>query len=128
MSAVLCTLDELAETGSRGFRVGEGDWPLKGFVVRLDNGGVRAWVNSCPHAGHALDLVPHRFLNADRSFIQCSSHGALFTRDTGDCVAGPCVGRRLRPLAIAVIDGEVRLVSDAVEGENARRSEASRKL
>ena len=30
---VLCSLAELDETGSRGFAVGEGDWPLRGFVV-----------------------------------------------------------------------------------------------
>ncbi len=31
---VLCSLAELEETGSRGFAVGEGDWPLRGFIVR----------------------------------------------------------------------------------------------
>ena len=31
---VLCSLAELDETGSRGFAVGEGDWPLRGFLVK----------------------------------------------------------------------------------------------
>lgn len=120
MNERLCSLAELAELGSRGFEVGEGDWPLKGFVVLLDDGGVRAYVNSCPHAGHPLDLAPHRFLSRDRALIQCASHGALFERDSGRCVAGPCAGRSLRPLAVRVIEDEVRLAPDAPEVDNAR--------
>lgn len=120
MSERLCTLAELAESGSRGFEVGEGDWPLKGFAVMLDDGSVCAYVNSCPHAGHPLDLLPHRFLSGDRTLIQCASHGALFERHSGLCVAGPCTGRRLRPLAVRVVEGEVRLASAAADVDNAR--------
>jgi nitrite reductase/ring-hydroxylating ferredoxin subunit len=117
---VVCTLAELAATGSRGFRLGEGDWPLRGFVVRLADGSVRAWVNSCPHAGHPLDLSPHRFLNAAGTLIQCASHGALFAPDTGVCVAGPCPGRRLRSLPVVLQGDEVRLASDPADVDNAR--------
>ena len=119
MSQRLCTLAELAESGSRGFEVGEGDWPLKGFVVSCADGEVRGFVNSCPHAGHPLDLLPHRFLSGDRQYIQCASHGALFERDSGLCVAGPCTGRRLRPLPVRVIADEVRLAPDAAGVDNA---------
>ena len=35
---VLCSLAELDETGSRGFAVGEGDWPLRGFIVKTADG------------------------------------------------------------------------------------------
>ena len=117
---VLCTLQQLAETGSRGFEIGEGDWPLKGFLVQLDDGQVRAWVNSCPHAGHALDLLPHRFLSGDRAFIRCSSHGALFERDTGRCVAGPCTGKKLRPIEVSLQADAVLLASEPTEADNAR--------
>jgi len=122
MTATLCTIEELAQTGSRGFRAGEGEWPLKGFLVLTDAGSVRAWLNVCPHAGHPLDLVPHRFLTSDRAYIQCSSHGALFERDSGRCIAGPCVGRNLRPLDIEVVAGEVRLASTVAEADNSRRN------
>ena len=40
-------------------------------------------------------------------------HGALFDVDTGDCVAGPCMGHGLRPLAIHVLSGYV-LLDDSV--------------
>ena len=38
LARVLCSLAELEETGSRGFAVGEGDWPLRGFLVKTANG------------------------------------------------------------------------------------------
>lgn len=89
--------------------MGEGDWPLRGFVVLLADGGVRAWVNRCPHARHPLDVLPHRFMTAERDLICCSSHGALFLPDTGICVAGPCVGQSLQSLPIVLSGDEIRL-------------------
>ncbi len=112
-SRVLCSLSELDATGSRGFAVGEGDWPLRGFLVRTTN-GVAAYVNTCPHAGHPLNFTPDRFLTPDRSLILCNSHGALFTRDTGLCIAGPCPGQSLTPVPIEVVEGYVML-ADGVD-------------
>lgn len=106
---VLCTLDELAAGRCRGFTVGSGHWPLRGFVVLDGAGEPKAYVNWCPHAGHGLNLLPHRFLAAGGELIVCGSHGALFTRETGACVAGPCVGRSLRRVPIEVSGGQVLL-------------------
>lgn len=105
---VLCTLAELGEQGCRGFTLGEGDWPLRGFVLRVGS-EYRAYVNWCPHAGHALNFKPHQFLTPDGALIICGSHGALFERDGGLCIAGPCAGQRLRTLPIEVVDGYVLL-------------------
>lgn len=109
---LLCRLDELADPGSRGFRAGAGDWPLRGFVVRRGE-QVWAYLNRCPHAGHPLDWLPDRFLGAEESLIQCASHGALFAMDSGICVAGPCAGQRLVPIAVQIEAGSVLLVEDA---------------
>jgi len=117
---ILCKLTDLAETGSRGFRVGDGDWPLKGLVLRLDGGGLCAWMSLCPHAGHPLDLLPHRFLTADRQFIQCSSHRALFDPASSRCVAGPYLGRELRPVAVALQGDDIVLVSNLADVDNLR--------
>lgn len=107
---VLCRLDELdGHGGCRGFTLGEGDWPLRGFVVAVRPGVVRAYLNRCPHAGHPLNLRPHRFLTPDGALIICASHGALFEREGGLCVAGPCAGRALTPLAVEQVDGYVLL-------------------
>jgi nitrite reductase/ring-hydroxylating ferredoxin subunit len=107
---VLCSLRELDETGSRGFSVGEGDWPLRGFVVRTA-AGVAAYVNTCPHAGHPLNFRPHKFLTSDRNLILCASHGALFARDNGLCIAGPCPGQSLRAVPIEVLGEYVLLAA-----------------
>jgi nitrite reductase/ring-hydroxylating ferredoxin subunit len=110
---VLCALSELEATGGRGFTVGEGDWPLRGFVVKTAS-GVAAYINTCPHAGHPLDLRQNHFLTPDRNLILCASHGAVFTRDTGLCIAGPCPGQSLTPVPIEVVGGYVML-ADGVD-------------
>ena len=111
LARVLCSLAELEETGSRGFAVGEGDWPLRGFLVKTTT-GVAAYVNYCPHAGHPLNFRPHKFLTSDRNLILCSSHGALFARDNGLCIAGPCAGQSLTSIPVEVVGGCVMLAAD----------------
>jgi len=111
LERVICALDELDDPGARGFTRGAGDWPLRGFVVRRGD-LVRAYVNHCPHAGHALDLQPHSFLTQDGALILCSSHGALFEPDQGLCIAGPCSGARLRALPIRITAGYVLLADE----------------
>lgn len=108
LTRVLCTLADLDETGSRGFSVGDGDWPLRGFIVKTPQ-GVAAYVNYCPHAGHPLNFKPNKFLTPDGALILCGSHGALFARDTGLCVLGPCAGQSLTPIAIEVVGGVVMI-------------------
>jgi nitrite reductase/ring-hydroxylating ferredoxin subunit len=110
---VLCALSELEATGGRGFAVGEGDWPLRGFVVATAS-GVAAYVNTCPHAGHPLNLRPDRFLTPDRGLILCASHGAVFTRDEGLCIAGPCPGQSLTPVPVEVV-GNYVLLAEGVD-------------
>ena len=108
---VICRLDDLGDSGSRGFAIGSGDWPLRGFVVR-SNDTVRGFINSCPHAGHPLNFRPHSFLTPDSTLILCSSHGALFEKLTGYCVAGPCAGQSLRAVPLKVEAGFVMLADD----------------
>ncbi len=105
---VVCRLSDLDEHGSRAFTIGRGDWPLRGLVVRVGS-EVRGYINSCPHAGHPLNLRPHQFLTADGALILCCSHGALFEKLTGLCVIGPCAGRRLRPIPLQLVSGFVLL-------------------
>ncbi len=109
---VICRLTDLGESGTRGFAMGSGDWPLRGFVVRV-NDQLRGFVNSCPHARHPLNFKPNEFLTMDGTLILCASHGALFEKLTGYCVAGPCAGRSLRAVPLEVVDGFVMLAHDA---------------
>jgi len=99
-------LDELSDPGCREFQIGEGDWPLYGFVVRQGD-QVFAYENYCVHVGHPLNWAPNAFLTKDRSSIICASHGALYEINTGLCFAGPCIGKTLRTIDSAVRDGVV---------------------
>ena len=111
---VVCRLEDLdLHGGARAFTIGAGEWPLRGFVVRAGN-DVRGYINRCPHAGHPLNLRPHQFLTPDGTLILCSSHGALFEKQTGYCVAGPCAGANLRPVPLTVEAGFVML-ADSVD-------------
>jgi nitrite reductase/ring-hydroxylating ferredoxin subunit len=103
---VVGVLDEIGDPGCREFRIGEGDWPFKGFVVRKGD-EVYAYQNFCMHAGHPLNWKADAFLTGDRSQIICSSHGAIYEIHSGECVAGPCPGKKLRPVEVRVIDGVV---------------------
>jgi nitrite reductase/ring-hydroxylating ferredoxin subunit len=105
-------LSDLDDPDARGFQVGGGDWPFRGFVVRK-GGALRAYANVCPHARHALDFPQDRFLAPDGELLRCASHGALFDPMSGACVFGPCAGRALIPLALRLVDDEIRVMAPA---------------
>lgn len=90
----LCDLTDIDEGQSRGFALGA----LAVLVVRRE-GHVYVYENRCPHRGIGLEWTPDRFLDESGSLIQCATHGALFLIESGECVAGPCAGQFLRPLA-----------------------------
>jgi nitrite reductase/ring-hydroxylating ferredoxin subunit len=99
-------LDEIGDPGCREFRIGDGDWPFRGFVVRRGD-DVFAYQNFCVHVGHPLNWIPDSFLTRDRSAIICASHGAVYEIETGLCVKGPCTGKSLRCVDVEVDDGVV---------------------
>jgi nitrite reductase/ring-hydroxylating ferredoxin subunit len=104
---VICASGELAE-GGRGVRF-ELATHSTGFVVR-HCGNVRAYVNRCPHAGTELDWQPGEFFDLSGLYLTCSTHGALFEPGNGFCVAGPCRGASLEPLAVQEREGRVILL------------------
>jgi nitrite reductase/ring-hydroxylating ferredoxin subunit len=120
LTRVLCRVADLPANGCREFRLGRGDWPLRGFVLRVAD-GVRAYVNRCAHLHYPLNYTPHGFLTRDGSMIQCSVHGAIFEKDTGYCVAGPCYGRALIGLPLRIESGYVLLADEADPDELAVR-------
>jgi nitrite reductase/ring-hydroxylating ferredoxin subunit len=76
-------------------------------------GNVVVYVNSCPHIGTPLDWLPDRFLSLDGSRIVCATHGAEFTIEDGECLAGPCLGERLDAVMIEIKDGLILVCEDA---------------
>lgn len=100
----LCRLDEIRDPGSKGFEREEGSI----FLIRR-GAEVTGYVNSCPHTGGPLDWIEGQFLDQSGQYIACATHGALFRPGDGHCIAGPCVGDRLTPLALTLRDGIVYL-------------------
>ena len=108
---LICDSAALAERGPGvRFRIVAGAPEERGFAVRC-NGQVHAYVNECPHVGTELDWQPGEFFDIAGLYLVCSTHGALFEPGTGYCVAGPCRGASLRPLAIREHDGHVYLAA-----------------
>ena len=64
------------------------------FVVH-HRGEHHAFVNQCRHVPMTMDWVENQFLTADKCFVQCATHGALFEPATGLCVEGPPAGKAL---------------------------------
>lgn len=105
---VLCRLDEIEDGEGRGFTLGDGVDALEVVVVRRGT-RVHGYVNSCPHTGGPLEWVENEFMSEDGDHLMCHTHGALFRVDDGYCIAGPCAGDGLRPLAVEV-DGTGRVL------------------
>jgi nitrite reductase/ring-hydroxylating ferredoxin subunit len=101
---ILCRLEEIER--AKGFRFREGDAAFYGVVLR-DGDRVWGFVDSCPHTGQPLSLFGDRYFTREGDLLLCSGHGALFRPDTGECLAGPCVGRALIRWPVIVRDGEV---------------------
>ena len=107
----LCRLEDLPEGESRGF-----DAPPGGFtgLFAIRRGEqVLVYVNSCPHVGLPLELVPHRFLDRKGERIVGAAHGARFRIEDGECSSGPCIGDALEAVPVRIEEGEVRVPADA---------------
>jgi nitrite reductase/ring-hydroxylating ferredoxin subunit len=104
----LCDAHQLADGQTLSLDVGQ---RFHGYSLLLIRNGlvIQAYVNSCPHTGAPLDYPEGNFLTVEKDFIQCKIHGALFARETGACVSGPCPGESLKQVPIEVVDGEVSL-------------------
>ena len=104
----LATVAEIPE-GGVAFAYRCGPFTESGLLVRTEC-GIRAWRNMCRHLAVPLDRTdPGRFATPDGRHLVCGEHGALYRPDDGLCVAGPCRGARLRPLAIVVHGGKAYL-------------------
>ena len=82
------------------------------FVVRY-RGRTHAYVNSCRHQSLPLDFGDAHFFDDAYDALVCCHHGARYRPESGECVAGPCRGARLTPLAVEERDGALWCVGAA---------------
>jgi nitrite reductase/ring-hydroxylating ferredoxin subunit len=97
----LCKTSEIHDPGSKGFHIKYNGVEKEIFVVHKD-AQFFAFLNSCPHTGATLEWVEDQFLDLDKSFIQCSTHDALFEINTGLCINGPCLGDFLQSIQLSI--------------------------
>lgn len=84
------------------------DGESESILLYRDDDEIQAWLNICPHAGRRLDYAPGKFLMQDGDLV-CAAHGATFSLDNGECVAGPCRGASLKAVPLRYVEGQVCL-------------------
>ena len=122
----LCRIGDLADPGTQNAIIGEGEDELDIVVVKTQ-GTVHAYINCCPHQFIPLETFPNHFLTADKRYLVCSGHGALFELASGSCKKGPCEGQALQRLEVIERDGAVYLDESSSPAEIARAKRASRR-
>jgi nitrite reductase/ring-hydroxylating ferredoxin subunit len=103
----LCASAALADGGrALVFDVLQYGEPVRAFALRFE-GRVVAYLNRCVHVPTEMDWKPGEFLDGDKRFILCSTHGAAYEPTGGRCVAGPCGRGRLTAVDVAESGGQV---------------------
>ena len=103
----LCAGAELEESGKAVvFDVMLWRSPARAFALRFE-GRVVCYLNRCAHVPTEMDWQPGEFLDADRRFILCSMHGAIYEPTSGQCIGGPCRGERLMAIDVVERGGQV---------------------
>lgn len=103
---ILCQLNDLPAHGGKEIIFTEGRLRTSIFVQKTAD-TIAVFLNHCPHAGTPLNMLGDRFLDMRGQNILCRTHGATFNRITGECIAGPCKGHYLTPIAHRVENGAV---------------------
>lgn len=96
------------EEGGKGIRfpVTAGGEDGIGFVVRYD-GVAYGYLNRCAHVPIELDWNKGEFFESSGLYLMCSTHGAIYMPETGQCAGGPCRGGRLRLITVFEKDNQV---------------------
>ena len=107
----LCRLDEIPDGGATAVDAMLADG-TESLILLRHGEQVDGYLNVCPHTGRRLDYVSGKFLLKNGTLI-CAVHGATFNQTDGLCIAGPCRGEHLRPVAVRVQSGAIHLAEDA---------------
>jgi nitrite reductase/ring-hydroxylating ferredoxin subunit len=110
-----CRLDDIPDGGAKGLVLPDPDGRALRVIVLRTGTDVIAYRNRCPHRGTPLDLHPNDFLDRDGRYLVCATHGAIFRKEDGYCLAGPCAGDGLEPIAVRVENGIVLVDAFAPE-------------
>jgi len=105
---VICLSSDLVDSGDGvRFEVERDGRTQPAFAVRY-GGRVYAYLNRCAHLPMELDWKPGKFFDGEGLLLICSTHGAIYQPDTGECLGGPCEGA-LVPIRVEERDGTILL-------------------
>lgn len=113
----LCRIEEIVDRGSLAFVVRAGSREIEFFVVGAPDiqGGVRAWMNYCPHLHQPLNWRHESCLTRDGERILCIVHAASFSRDRGEMITGPeSQNRQLIAVPLALEGQDILLATEEV--------------
>lgn len=95
------------------------DWPdnsslsvdsARGPLLLVKRAGeVFVYENRCPHTGETLDPMGGSVSTLGGLTLACQRHAAQFVTETGECVAGPCMGESLSPVPFTLANGDIFL-------------------
>lgn len=102
MHHYLCDMDQIPDSQSKGFTANG-----QSILVINKYNKIHIYLNSCPHLGIQMEMIPDQFLDATHSLIMCSMHGALFTIDEGLCISGPCFDQKLKSIPFTIRDDKI---------------------
>lgn len=103
----LCQIDEIKEGSAKGFQISG-----KPIFVIHKGGEYYIYQNKCPHLQIELEWMPDQFLDMDGALIHCSTHGALFLINSGECISGPCLGQKLTVIEHTIENKMLMIAAD----------------
>ncbi len=107
----LCNSADLADGGlAVPFDVMFGGQTCRAFAIRY-LGQAHAFLNRCTHVAMELDWQANRFFDDTGRWLLCSTHGAAYQPDTGECAGGPCRGGLIK-IQLSEQDGVVHWHTD----------------
>ena len=101
---ILADARRLREGDGARFTVSVDGVSRDAFAVRF-HGLAYAYVNACRHESLPLDFGDAHYFDQAYDALVCCHHGARYRPESGECVAGPCLGARLTPLAVEEREG-----------------------
>ncbi|MDB4971723.1 MAG: Ferredoxin subunit of nitrite reductase and ring-hydroxylating dioxygenase [Myxococcaceae bacterium] len=84
--------------------------PREALVLLGSDGEPRAYLNRCRHLPVPIDGGSKQYLTRGGEYLLCGTHGALYRRDDGMCIAGPCLNLALEPLTLVEEGGMLHLL------------------
>ncbi len=103
----LCSTSALGDSQAKGISLHKENQSDVSIIVLKQQNEFYAYINQCPHRNIQLEWNKDEFFDESGTFLHCSTHGALFSPKTGECIAGPCQFQSLEKVTIFIEDNSI---------------------